>query len=129
MTVVLEKQGTSHPGALMRELDRACSLIATSAGAESPLYRRARSLGERLQHKRLQIAVLGQFKRGKSTFINALLGAPILPTAVVPLTAVPTFIAWRHAPLVRVEFSGGKSAEHFEASEVASIRDILSRFV
>lgn len=113
----------------MRELDRACLLIESSVGAESPLCRGAERLRERLQQKRLQIAILGQFKRGKSTFINALLGAPILPTAVVPLTAVPTFISWRQTPLIRVEYSNGKAAEHFEASEAVAIEDVLSRFV
>ena len=49
-------------------------------------------LRQRLVEQRLQIAVLGQFKRGKSTFLNALLGQPILPTGVLPLTAVRTFI-------------------------------------
>jgi hypothetical protein len=43
------------------------------------------------------LAVLGQFKRGKSTLLNALLGEPLLPTSVVPLTAIPTFLrAGRH---------------------------------
>jgi len=40
----------------------------------------------------IHLAVLGQFKRGKSTFVNALLGEELLPTAIVPLTAIPTFI-------------------------------------
>jgi GTP-binding protein EngB required for normal cell division len=129
MTAPLQKKGNSHPDVLISELDRACNVIEFSVGAASPLRKRLQSLRERLQHKRLQIAVLGQFKRGKSTFINALLGVPILPTAVVPLTAIPTFILWREQPLVRVQFSNGKSPEHFMASETADIREILSRFV
>src|SRR5579872_5574757 len=61
-------------------------------------------LRERLHEARLQIAILGQFKRGKSTFINALLRAPLLPSAVVPATAVPTFIAWGAVPHIRVTY-------------------------
>jgi small GTP-binding protein len=38
--------------------------------------------------------VLGEFKRGKSTFINALLAADLLPTGVLPLTAVATEVAY-----------------------------------
>jgi hypothetical protein len=129
MTAPLQKKGNSHPDALINELNRACNMIEFSVGAASPLRGRLQSLRERLQHKRLQIAVLGQFKRGKSTFVNALLGVPILPTAVIPLTAIPTFIFWREQPLVRVQFSNGKSPEHFMASETADIREILSRFV
>ncbi len=33
-------------------------------------------------------SVLGEFNHGKSTFINALLGAPVLPTGITPTTAV-----------------------------------------
>ena len=49
-------------------------------------------LRERLEEGRLHLAVLGQFKRGKSTLLNAFLGQALLPTSVVPLTAIPTFI-------------------------------------
>jgi ribosome biogenesis GTPase A len=34
------------------------------------------------------LVVAGEFKRGKSTVINALVGADLLPTGVVPLTSV-----------------------------------------
>ena len=46
----------------------------------------------RLAAGRFQLAVLGQFKRGKSTLLNALLGVDALPTDVVPVTAIPTFL-------------------------------------
>jgi len=38
--------------------------------------------------------VVGEFKRGKSTLINALLGADVVPTGVLPLTAVATEIGF-----------------------------------
>lgn len=47
---------------------------------------------DNLQQERFRLVVLGQFKRGKSTFINALLGEEILPTDVIPVTAVVTEI-------------------------------------
>ena len=53
---------------------------------------RLEQLSTRLTEQRLQLAVLGQFKRGKSTLLNALLGATVVPMAVTPLTAIPTFI-------------------------------------
>jgi len=52
------------------------------------------SLRDRLAEGRFQLAVLGQFKRGKSTLLNALLGEDILPSSVIPLTAIPTFIRY-----------------------------------
>jgi len=53
------------------------------------------------------LAVLGEFKRGKSTLINALLGRPLLPSAVVPLTSVITVVEYGEALQVRVRFQGG----------------------
>jgi hypothetical protein len=69
------------------------------------------------------------FKRGKSTFINALLGAPVLPTGVVPLTAIATFIAWRESAQIRVRFIDDRAPETFEGIDADAIRAILARFV
>lgn len=49
---------------------------------------------ERLIQETFTLVILGEFKRGKSTFINALLGTRLLPTAIVPLTAIPTVIRY-----------------------------------
>lgn len=49
---------------------------------------------DKLQHSQFHLAVLGQFKRGKSSFINALLNQAVLPTGVVPLTSVITILHW-----------------------------------
>jgi GTP-binding protein EngB required for normal cell division len=46
-------------------------------------------LAERLDSGRLRVLVTGEAKRGKSTLVNALLGRPVLPAGVTPLTAVP----------------------------------------
>ena len=40
--------------------------------------------------------VLGEFNHGKSTFINALLGEPLLPTGITPTTAVLAHVS--HGP-------------------------------
>lgn len=42
---------------------------------------------ERIENHRFTIAVVGEFKRGKSTFVNALLGEEVLPADVLPTTA------------------------------------------
>jgi ribosome biogenesis GTPase A len=75
-------------GGLAATLGRMKPVLETAIGTDSPLVVRLEELRHRLEHERLQLAVLGQFKRGKSTFINALLGADVLPTGVIPLTAV-----------------------------------------
>lgn len=87
------------------------------------------NLLERLQNARLQLAVLGQFKRGKSTFINALLGEPYLPAAVVPATAVPTFIAWGPTPLILVIYQDNRPAEEFHPADASDIRERLHQWV
>jgi small GTP-binding protein len=46
----------------------------------------------KLEAERFSAVVLGEFNHGKSTFINALLGAPVLPTGITPTTALLTHI-------------------------------------
>ncbi|MDR3532629.1 MAG: dynamin family protein [Rhodopila sp.] len=60
---------------------------------------------------RLQVAVLGQFKRGKSSLLNALLGAAVLPIGVLPATALPTFLSYADAPRLHLEFRDGASED------------------
>jgi GTP-binding protein EngB required for normal cell division len=114
---------------LAAKLDAASGVLAGCLGSDSPLAARFDSLRDRLRHNKLQLAVLGQFKRGKSSFINALLGAPVLPIAVVPLTAVPIFISWGATPSVRVAFKDGRADEELSADDPDAIREFLFRFV
>jgi GTPase Era involved in 16S rRNA processing len=62
------------------------------------------SLNSRLTSGELHIAVIGQFNRGKSTFINKLLENNILPTSVLPLTSVPTKIFYSSKVGCKIEF-------------------------
>jgi GTP-binding protein EngB required for normal cell division len=54
----------------------------------------ARELAARVSEGRFYVACVGQFKRGKSTLINALIGEAILPVGFIPVTAVPTVIRY-----------------------------------
>ncbi|MFA5808588.1 MAG: dynamin family protein, partial [bacterium] len=47
----------------------------------------------------VDVAVLGQFKAGKSSFLNGLIGAAVVPVDVLPSTAVVTRIG--HGPRER----------------------------
>lgn len=49
---------------------------------------------QKLGQEKFNLVVLGEFKRGKTTFLNALLGVALLPTAVVPLTSIVTIIQY-----------------------------------
>jgi len=66
---------------------------ALRADLDSPLAAMAQSLVSELREQVCRVAVIGQVKAGKSTFINALAGRPtMLPTDVNPWTAVVTKI-------------------------------------
>ena len=71
----------------------------------------ARVAADRLLHNRFDIVVLGQYKRGKTTFINALLGDDLLPTAIVPLTNIATRVRHATQPSARVTFLDGQVQE------------------
>ncbi|NOZ95697.1 MAG: hypothetical protein GXP47_13310 [Acidobacteria bacterium] len=65
----------------------------------------------RLRRGRVNVVVVGAFKRGKSTLLNALMGRPILPMGVVPVTALVTLI--RSGPTERavVHYLDGRQEE------------------
>jgi GTP-binding protein EngB required for normal cell division len=52
------------------------------------------SIERQSQGQYLNVAVLGRFKAGKSSFLNYLLGRPLLPVGVVPVTSVITEICY-----------------------------------
>ncbi|MGO8732958.1 MAG: dynamin family protein, partial [Terriglobia bacterium] len=70
-----------------------------------------RALAARVSEGRFYLACIGQFKRGKSTLINALIGEPVLPVGVIPVTAVPTVIRFGAHPRARVQARDGSWQE------------------
>jgi GTP-binding protein EngB required for normal cell division len=60
------------------------------------------------QLKNINIAVLGQFKTGKSSLINSLLDSDILPVGVVPLTAIVTQVMYGDEASIHLKFKDGK---------------------
>lgn len=73
-----------------RALDDAAALVATEAiavEAERPL----------------RVAIMGEFNAGKSTFVNALLGAEIAPTGVLPTTATLHHVVFSPDPFARIQ--------------------------
>lgn len=63
----------------------------------------------RLGRADFRLVVLGEYKRGKTTLVNALLGSAVLPTAVVPLTSVLTEVRHGPAPEARIQFDHGEA--------------------
>jgi GTPase Era involved in 16S rRNA processing len=93
-------------------------------------FRKLLDLRERIQQGRFHLAVLGQFKRGKSTFLNSLLGEALLPTSVVPLTMIPTFI--KSGPVKRAVIyyqDPNKKTDETQADEPEQLNKFLLKFV
>lgn len=72
-----------------------------------PVATEARAFARRTAEGRFFVACVGQFKRGKSTLLNALLGMPLLPTGVLPVTSVVTVIRAGETPAGRVLCADG----------------------
>lgn len=53
-----------------------------------------RELAAKLEEERFTLAVVGEFKRGKTSLVNALLGRSLLPVGVVPVTSATTAVAY-----------------------------------
>ncbi|TVP67744.1 MAG: hypothetical protein EA340_09950 [Nitriliruptor sp.] len=75
---------------LAADLDAAIGRIAPSLTGD------AAALLDRLSAGRFLLTVVGEFNRGKSTLINALIARDVLPMGAIPVTAVTTTLA--HGP-------------------------------
>jgi len=64
------------------------------------------------------LAVVGEFKRGKSTLINALVEADMLPVGALPLTALGTRAEFGESVRAVVEFLDGRHVE-IQPTEIA----------
>jgi GTP-binding protein EngB required for normal cell division len=80
--------------------------LAQELGTE-PVAEEARELAARVSEGRFYVACVGQFKRGKSTLLNALVGHEVVPTGFIPVTAVPTVIRFGDQPHARVRMRDG----------------------
>ena len=55
-------------------------------------FEQCRELMVKLAEDRFTLAVVGQFKRGKSSLMNAIVGREILPTGILPVTSAVTIL-------------------------------------
>ena len=62
-------------------------------------------------HEMVDVVVLGNFKAGKSSFLNNLAGANILPVGVLPLTAIITRLRYGESVKASVQFQDGASRQ------------------
>jgi GTP-binding protein EngB required for normal cell division len=97
------KESASMDGAsrLLRLSDLARELVA------EPVAEEAGELAARVSEGRFYVACVGQFKRGKSTLLNALVGHAVVPTGYLPVTAVATVIRFGEELHARVRMRDG----------------------
>jgi hypothetical protein len=79
---------------------------AATAYGRTDLAERLAAAGERLEDRRVTVVVLGEFKAGKSSLVNAIVGADVCPVDVDLATAVPTIVEHAPEPVARVARRG-----------------------
>lgn len=78
---------------------------------------------QRIEQRSFSIAVVGEFKRGKSTFINALLGQEILPSDILPCSATLNRVTYGVKPEVKIIFKDG----HEEQIPIEKLTDYVTK--
>ncbi len=108
----------------------ALNQLIEKMGSEYDHYKiKLEEIATRYSQGKIHLAVLGQFKRGKSSLLNALLGARLLPTAVIPLTSIPTYIRYSDQPYIHVTFAHNKAGDTFASDKPEELVKFLSMYV
>jgi len=76
-------------------------------------------IAEQLSLRKYRVAVVGEFKRGKSSLVNCILGTEILPTDILPTTAVVNRIIYDTEEKIVIKYKDGKIEEN-NLSEIAN---------
>lgn len=71
---------------------------------------------QRMTGDDFHLVIVGEFSRGKSTFVNALLGKRILPASKNPTTAIISKIIYGEKPAFRIHYKNGKPPLSMEES-------------
>ncbi|MEA5577831.1 dynamin family protein [Anabaena sp. UHCC 0451] len=77
-----------------------------------------RNLQNIVQSTTFKVMILGEFKRGKSTFINSLLGEEILPAFATPCTAIINEVKWGETQRAVLYFNQVDGAAKKEPMEI-----------
>ncbi|MBP1550153.1 MAG: dynamin family protein [Oscillospiraceae bacterium] len=86
----------------------------------------SKSIGETIEKvakEHFEVAIVGEFKRGKSTLINALLGQEVLPADVLPATATLNRVTYSEEPYVMVEYKNGEE----EKVDINKLADYVTK--
>jgi GTPase Era involved in 16S rRNA processing len=92
MSQLLERHGKSKQK-LLTQL-RALAKLARDSGMRTLAADIETTRIPKVENERFHLVVLGEFNHGKSTFVNALLGADVLPTGITPTTAAINHVVY-----------------------------------
>ena len=94
--------------------EKICSLkkIVAQYNAGTPYEKKLQNMADDIAQQTYRVAFIGEFKRGKSSLINALLGTDILPMDILPMTASVIRICHGKNRKVLVHFKDGHLEEH-----------------
>jgi hypothetical protein len=81
----------------------------------------ATALTDTLESTTFRVLFLGEFKRGKSTLINAMLGDGLLPVDVAPCTAVVSEVSYADEPRVLLHPRDGQPAFEIPPGKLAEM--------
>ncbi len=99
------------------------AIKAATAYGRPDLARRVRDRRERLVERTVRVLVVGEFKQGKSSLVNALVGAPVCPVDDDVATTVPTAVRHRDEPCARVAYATDDGGEpEWEPADVEAAR-------
>jgi GTP-binding protein EngB required for normal cell division len=118
--VFLERRQT-----LLGVIERVASVYA--ALGLSTAASNLRQLRQRVAADYFKVMIVGEFNRGKSTTINAMLGQKVLPAYAIPTTAIINEVKWGEAPRARLFYlpAGPDGAQRIEDIPV----DQIERYV
>lgn len=85
--------------------------------------KQAKDASARLKSHVFSVGIMGEFKRGKSTVINALLGEKIAPADVVPASATLNRVTYGLTPKATILYKDG----HRESVPVDRIADYVTK--
>ena len=85
-------------------------LAALREGDDVP-RQQCEALEEKLASNAFNLVAVGQFKRGKTSVINALIGEELLPVGVVPLTSIVTVLYYGERLTVTVHYEDGREEQ------------------
>jgi GTP-binding protein EngB required for normal cell division len=118
VTADMVREGDTYYPKEMARLERYVSLIAGQLEVPA-LHSRIERIPQKLREQKFSIGVTGVMNAGKSTMLNALLGAEILGTSVVPETANLTVIKYAKTPKAVVNFWSRKEWNRIQESAQA----------